>query len=231
MWRGSSNASPYAVRRVRIARVPLVVAMFAACAAMTTAGTLLAETYKWMDDKGVIHYTDKIPADQVNKAATVLDKQARPIKHIDAPLTPAQRAAQEAEQRRAQSVARGQEEAERQDRALMQSFTSIDEIELSKSRAVATIDGQLQSSQAYISQLQKRRADVEAKKTALGNKPVPDALERELDSIDTELKRQNELVAVHQQDRAQTVARYDAFTMRWRQLKTEADAKAASAAH
>jgi len=27
-----------------------------------------AATYKWVDEKGVVHYTDKLPPDQVDKA-------------------------------------------------------------------------------------------------------------------------------------------------------------------
>jgi chromosome segregation ATPase len=202
------------------------IALVVAWIAMSIAGAARAETFKWVDDKGVVHYTDKMPADQVNKAATVLDTQARPIKKIDPPPTAAQRAAKESEERRVAAMAKEREEADRHDRALMQSFTSPEEIALSKSRAIATIDSQLQSSHAYIAQLTSRRADVEAKKTSYGNKPVPDSLEREIVSIDAEVQRQKELVEARKVEKAQTAARYDAFATRWRELKAEADAKA-----
>lgn len=208
----------------------LAVAALAVPVALACATRALAETYKWTDDKGVVHYTDKMPAEDVNKAATVLDKQARPIKHIDPPLTPEQRAARDAEDKRRQAAAKSQEEAERQDRALMQSFSSAEEIELSKSRALATIDGQVESSHAYIQQLGKRKDEIEARKAALGKKPVPDAMERELASIDAEVARQNELIQQRQQERAQTAARYDGFVTRWNSLKAAADAKAEAAA-
>jgi uncharacterized protein DUF4124 len=196
-------------------------------ACLALASTIAAaDTYKWVDDKGIVHYTDKMPADQVNKAATVLDPQARPIKKIDAPPTPAQRAAKEAEERRIETAAKGREEADRHDRALMQSFTSVDEIALSKSRAIGTIDNQLQSSHAYIAQLEKRRADVEAKRASYGTKPVPETLDRELASIDTEVQKQKDLVEARKLEKTQTAARYDAFTARWREIRAEADAKA-----
>jgi len=124
------------------------------------------------------------------------------------------------------AAAKEREEADRHDRALMQSFTSPEEIALSRSRAIATIDSQLQSSHAYIAQLTSRLADVEAKKTSYGNKPAPDSLEREIVSIDAEVQRQKELVEARKVEKAQTAARYDAFATRWRELKAEADAKA-----
>ena len=201
-------------------------ALFAACAMIAAAHVANADTYKWVDDKGVVHYTDKLPADQVNKAATVLDKQARPIKQIDPPPTAAEREAKEAEVRRLAATAKGREEAERHDRALMQSFTSAEEIELSKSRAMGTIDGQLQSSHAYIEQLTKRKAEVDAKVASYGTKTVPDSLERESASIGSEIEKQQVLVDARQQEKVQTAARYDEFTRRWRELKAAADAKA-----
>jgi DNA repair exonuclease SbcCD ATPase subunit len=209
---------------------PIVASGLVAAALALAAPLALAETYKWTDDKGVVHYTDKMPAEDVNKAATVLDKQARPVKHIDPPLTPEQRAARDAEEKKKQALAKSQEEAERQDRALMQSFTSVEEIELSKKRALATIDGQIQSSHAYVEQLGKRKDEIETRKAALGNKPVPDAMEREIASIDAEVARQGDLLHQREQERAATASRYDGLIVRWNALKAQQDAKAAAAA-
>ncbi len=209
---------------------PRAAATLLALAALALAMPGAADTYKWTDEKGVIHYTDKMPAEEVNKAATVLDKQARPVRKIDAPLTPEQRQAQEAEAKRLATVARSREEAERQDRALMQSFSSPEEIELSKHRAVATIDTQLESTRAYVAQLEKRKAEIDVRKSALNGKPVPDSMERELASIDGELQRQDALITQRQQERAQTIARYDGFSARWQTLKAAADAKQAGGA-
>src|SRR6185312_5883457 len=118
-----------AIRRAMSSALPasLVVHGLVAAALALAAPLAAAETYKWTDDKGVVHYTDKMPAEDINKAATVLDKQARPGKHIDPPLTPEQRAARDAEEKKKQALQKSQEEADRQDRALMQSFTSVDE--------------------------------------------------------------------------------------------------------
>ena len=70
------------------------------------------------------------------------------------------------------------------------------EIDLAKSRAVATIDGQVQSAQAFIAQMTKRRAELESQKRHVTRRdPVPGAIEREIETIDAELARQNELIA------------------------------------
>src|SRR6266581_9592124 len=36
-------------------------------------------TYKWIDEKGIIHYSDKMPPDAVNRAHVELDRQGRQV--------------------------------------------------------------------------------------------------------------------------------------------------------
>ena len=196
----------------------------------STGAALAQQTYKWVDDKGVVHYTDKLPSEPLNKGATVLDKQAVPIRSIDAPLTPAQRAAKEEEQRKAATAAKAREETERADRALMQSFSSEQEIMESKARAIAPLEGQIQAAQAYVTQLTLHKTDLEARKAALGNKPVPDVIERDLESTNDELAKQATLIDTRRQELVQTSAHYDAFALRWSELKAAADARAGAAA-
>src|SRR4030095_9995547 len=57
-----------------------------------------ATTYKWVDDKGVVHYTDKLPPEALNKGSVELNKQGIPVKKNDPALSPEQRRAQEAEE-------------------------------------------------------------------------------------------------------------------------------------
>ena len=78
------------------------------CGAGTAAG---AGMYKWMDDQGVVHYTDRIPADSVSKGATVLDKQGRSVKKIDPAPTAEQRKAIEVEAERQRELRQGERRA------------------------------------------------------------------------------------------------------------------------
>ena len=195
-------------------------ALLLALAACAVAGTATAQqTYKWVDDKGVVHYTDKLPTEPLNTGATVLNKQAVPIRSIDAPLTPAQRAAKEEEQRRAAVAAKAREETERADRALMQSFSSEQEIMDAKARAISPLEGQIQAAQAYVSQLTAHKTELEARKAALGKKPMPDALEHDLESTNDELAKQAVLIDSRRQELVQTSAHYDAFALRWNEIK------------
>jgi len=193
-------------------------AVLLAAALVTAPVPSRAATYKWTDDNGVVHYTDKMPPEAVNKGTVLLNKQGVPIKKTDPALTSEQRRALEAEESRRREVAREEAEKARRDRALLSSYTTESEIDLARKRALSTIDGVVQSSRAYGDQLAKRKRDAEAKKASFGNGPVPPALERELEGINRELARQTELLDLKRREAEAVVAKYDAEKLRWREL-------------
>jgi hypothetical protein len=197
----------------------------AAVAALTVVASVQAVTYKWVDDKGVVHYTDKMPPEVVEKASVELNKQGVPIKRIEPAPTVEQRHAKAAEEERQRQLAREREVIDRRDRALMQSYTSEDEIELARRRALGTIDTQVQSAQAYTAALVKRRAELTAKRKSYGNDAVPPAIDRELESIERELGKQDAILAEKQRETATVTARYDADRQRWRELRAIAAAR------
>jgi hypothetical protein len=218
----------------RARSVPLDGRWIAVATALTLAvlhSPVHAATYKWVDEKGVVHYTDKIPTEAVNKGSTMLDKQARPVRRIDPAMTPEQRAAREAEEENRRLAAKAQEEIARRDRALVSSYTTESEIDLARSRALGTIDAQMDSSQAYTQQLRKNRQELELRKAKVGNGPLPPALERELEVNEAEMQKTAALIELKQRERAAVVARYDADKARWRELKAISDANAAAAAN
>lgn len=221
---GSGGLRTATARDWRVVAIPaLAVAIALAFAAARDAG---AATYKWVDEKGTVHYTDKIPADQVNKSSQMLDKQARTVKKIDAAATPEQIRAREIEEENRRLAAKANEEIARRDRALLASYTTEGEIDLARSRALGTIDAQVDSALAYMQSLTKRREDLERQKAKLGGAAIPVALERELEGNDSELEKTATLIEQKRRERAGVVARYDGDKTRWRELRSIADANA-----
>jgi Domain of unknown function (DUF4124) len=213
--------------------LPSAVALAVLMAAVSVLRTpaALAVTYKWVDDQGVVHYTDKMPPEAINKGNIELNKQGVPIKKTDPALTPEQRRAKEVEEERARQAAKAREEVERKDRALLQTYTTESEIDLAKKRALSTIDGQMQSALAYSATLNKRKQDIAAKVATFGDKPLPPALERERANIDEELDKQAELIATKRKEVAVVNARYDSDKQRWQELQAMAAAEASANGH
>jgi hypothetical protein len=203
-------------------------AIIAASVTLVAWNPVAAATYKWVDDQGVVHYSDKVPPEAVGKGATVLDKQGRSVKKIEPAPTPEQRKAMEAEEEQNRAAAKAQEERARKDHALMLSYTTGEEIDGAKKRALATIDTQIQSAESYTADLKRRQAVLAKKKAGYGSNPIPTDLERELNSVDIELSRQAALIEQRKADIVTVTARYDADKERWQEIKADPQRAAAA---
>ena len=211
-------------------RALVAFSLLALAGALAYALPAKSATYKWVDEKGVVHYTDKLPPEMANKGGTMLDKQARPVKRIEPAPTPEQVRAREAEDEQRRLLAKANEEIARRDRALISSYTTEGEIDLARSRALGTIDAQLESSTAYLHQLNRRKDELAKRREALAGKQMTPAMEREVEGTDSELEKTLAFLDQKKKERVAVVARYDADRTRWRELKAIADANAAAAA-
>ena len=214
----------------RYAAFAALTAFVAALAMLATSGPARAALYKWTDEKGVVHYTDTLPPEAVDKARVELNKQGVEVKKTDKALTPEQRRAMEQDVQKQKELARQQEEVARRDRALLSTYTSEAEIDLARKRSLQTIDNVVQSTIAYSDQLTKRKAELEAKKEEMKGKPIVAVFDRELESIDSELVRQAELIEQKKRETEIVVAKYDADKQRWRELVAARAAENAKAA-
>ncbi|HLW11397.1 MAG TPA: DUF4124 domain-containing protein [Casimicrobiaceae bacterium] len=202
----------------------LFAALLVGAILVTVAATAQATLYKWTDERGVIHYSDQLPVDAVNRANYELSRNGLTVKKTEQarPVVQQRVPKNESEEQRMREAERERVIATRRDRALIESYTNENEIDLAKSRAVATIDGQVQSAAAFIAQMTKRREVLEGQKATFAPRPVPGAIEREIETIDEELVRQNELVAGKKKESAAVAARYESDKQRFRELHNPA---------
>jgi hypothetical protein len=201
----------------------------AAIALATSAWS--ASTYKWVDEQGVVHYSDKAPADVPSKGESVLDKQGRELKKIDPPPTPAQLKAKVEEDERQRALTKAKDDQARKDKALLQSYTTEDEIDIARTRAMSTIESQIKSAQTYSADLTSRQQNIAKQKTKYGGQPIPAELDHESAAIDSELSRQLILIRQKQEELNLTTTKYDTIKQRWHEIMADAErAGAADAA-
>ena len=209
----------------------LAVRVAAACiGAVFASAAVAAGTYKWTDEQGVVHYSDKAPAETPAKGATVLDKQGRPVKKIDPPLTPEQIKAKADEEERVRALAKAKDVQGRKDRALMQSYTSESEIDIAKNRAISTIESQIKSAEIFSADLTRRQKNIAKQKASYGSKPILIELERESTAVDNELSHQTILIRQKQEELTLVTAKYDTIKQRWREILADQQRAAAAAA-
>lgn len=196
-------------------------ALLVGAALLTIAGAAHAALYKWTDARGVVHYSDQLPPDAVNRANYQLNREGLTIRKTEQARPVERRTAKgDSEVDRERQAERDRMLAKRRDRALVESYTNESEIELAKTRAVATIDGQVQSAQAFIAQMTRRRQELEGKKAGYAPRPVPGSIEREIETIDAELARQHEYIGARQKESAAVAARYESDRQRFHELKS-----------
>jgi hypothetical protein len=189
-----------------------------------------AATYKWTDEDGKVHYSDKAPPEAPKGGAAVLDKQGRQVKKIEAPLSPEAIKAKAEEDERQKAAAKARDDQARKDRALMQSYTSENEIDLARQRAVSTLEAQIASAQTYTETLQRQQKAVAGRKQAYAGKPIPIELERESASLEEEISRQNILVRQKSEELTMVAEKYDTIKQRWREIVADKERAAAAAA-
>ena len=171
-----------------------------------------AETYRWVDERGRVHYSDTKPTQAMEQ--TVLDKQGRVLRKIPRTGAVPQTAADD--RVRARDLAR-----ERQDQALLSTYVHEGEIMLARDRALAQEKAKRDSLQAMLKQALARLARIDAElagHTQAGRR-IPDALRQSRIQTEREVARLNEMLARNAAAMAQTEARYEAYKLRFRELK------------
>lgn len=216
--------------RVRSVDLRAPALLLGALLVAAAVGNAHAALYKWTDEHGVVHYSDKLPAEAVNRANVELNRQGMTIRKTQQAqaVVARQSPKSDAEEQKLRDEQRERLIAARRDKALIESYTNVAEIDLAKSRAIGTIDAQIQSADAFVAQMTKRRQELEEKKVTFAPRPAPGSIAREIEAIDAELGRQNELIAGKKKEAAAIAARYDADKQRFIELRDQMRGSAAT---
>ena len=164
---------------------------------------------KWVDEKGVTHYGDRMPVQDTNRNNTVLNKQGVVVKQ-NQPST---------------VVKPEQDQAlidqQKHDRALRAAFSSEQEIDAARDR-------NLQTDETVIKELEQRMSAAQARMDAnkkladdfiKRKKPVPPNLNEDLQNNSREVTQIKQQIAERQQSMEATRQRYDNDKRRFAELK------------
>ena len=185
------------------------------------AGSLqtFADTYKWVDDHGVTHYSETLPPEYANRNRQILNKSGVVIKTQDV-LTPEERKARDEQAEKTRADAAAARDQRRYDKSLVESYSSVDEIELAKTRSlqqmdagITSINSQIEMVTNHLNALQKEVA--ERQRT---NKKVPQFMLSEIKESQDRLKGLQQDLVRSKEKRAAVQARFDAEKARYKEL-------------
>lgn len=197
----------------------LVAAVAAGAPGWAGAGKL----YKWVDDKGQIHYTEVIPPEYKDKGNTEIDKRGRVLRKNDAVSEQQRQSEEEASRKRSED--KRVYEQKRRDTALLKTYTNEAEIDLARDRTLAVPLQALKSTEPRV-KAARQRADAlraQAEPFSRAGKPVPEALQDDIATADRELAALELEHKSRQADIDNVRERYAAEKARYRELSVAAD--------
>jgi hypothetical protein len=208
------------VPRIRInALTGLTLTAFAVGTGVALSATAPpTEVYKWTDDKGVVHYGDSVPPEYAQKERVLLNRQGVEVGRVEGGKS----AAQQAEQQRAEDLAR---QKQQHDQFLLSTYGSTKDIEQLRDQRLAQIDGQIKAASLYIDSLDTRLAALVER--ARGFKPysetasarrMPDDLAEELVRAANENRAQHGVLDAKRKEMVDVRAQFDADVTRFREL-------------
>ncbi len=181
-YKMASIANPMNPGRNARSRVLLVAAsLIAACWIESVTAQQL---FRWTDEHGETHYTDQVPAAQADKARARLSGEGVRVEEV--PRAPTEEEIQATMELERQKTEEAQRLAEKQaaDEKLLQTYRSIEDLELARDGKVAAVDALIQvkrdgvrAETARLLQLHAQTRDLEE-----AGKPVPATLQDEIDA-------------------------------------------------
>lgn len=182
----------------------------------------VATYYKWVDENGVTHYGDSIPAKYAELPKDVLNDQGVKVNSLEGKKTPEQIEAERIEQERLAAI----ELERRKDTALLATYLSVDEILMHRDRRVELFQAQSRVTELYLRNLQRRMTSL--RNEASNFQPYSDDTNAPMidDDLAEELRKTKNIIQRHernlrkfQADEQQIIARFDGDISRFKQLR------------
>lgn len=157
------------VRRIRIGSLLAVIA----AATLGFVEPLAAQSrpsqgrlYRWVDQNGVVHYSDSVPPEFAEIDRAILNRQGVTVGAEEGAVTPEERAELERRQNAEDERRRQQLEAARRDNVLLDTYISVADIEDLRDRRLELLESQIKVTELYLANLRKRLAALETEAAA-----------------------------------------------------------------
>ncbi len=177
------------------------------------------QTYKWVDDQGVVHYGDSIPPQYAQKESTVLNKEGVPIGHNNAAKSPAELAAEATAQQL-------QAQQKQHDAFLLGTYTSVKDIEQLRDERLQQIKVQRVAAEQYVATLGERLSALQAR--AQNFKPystrpdahrMPDDLAEQMVHTLNDIRAQKSALSTSQEEEVKTQVQFQSDIDRYKELR------------
>lgn len=202
-------------------RVALIIAVLCLGALDLAIAADTAKLFRWVDDNGVVHYTDQIPPNQVDKGHAELNPQGVRVEQV-----PPAQTLEEIQRERELERLRAQQERlvdqqKAADRVLLRTFRSVDDLLMAREGKLAAIDvviavarGNIRRQQEWLRNLRTDAANLER-----AGKPVPQHLSEGISKTERYIRESYATIVDREQQKEGVRQDFDRDLKRFRQLK------------
>lgn len=145
----------------------------------------------------------------------VFDSSGNTVKDVGPPLTPEQKAELIAEEKRQARLEEANREQRRKDQALLDTYATREDIDLSQKKAEGDLHLVIKDAQTALLGLTEKRKAFELEAEFYKSKTMPPQLAKDLRTIDHEIKLQNELIDLKNQEFKTVREKYGADRQRY----------------
>ena len=178
--------------------------------------------YRWVDKNGQVHYGDSVPAEYAEQDRDVLNRQGVKVGREEGTITPEEAAAKAA----ADKAARDEQKRKLRDRVLLQTYQSVQELEILRDNRLELVDAQLTIQEQSLSNLRAQRAQIErmAARYAPINKepgalPLPDEVATDLERSANDITTQEGNLVKRREERENIRQNFEADIKRYQELR------------
>jgi hypothetical protein len=179
--------------------------------------------YRWVDKDGQVHYGDSVPAEYAEQDREVLNRQGVPVGREEGTITPEEAAAKAA----ADKAARDEQKRKLRDRVLLQTYQSVQELEVLRDNRLDLVDAQLTIQEQSLSNLRAQRAQIQRMaaryapvNTGSDAQPLPDELAADLEQSANDIQTQESNLVRRREERESIRKTFEADIARYKELRT-----------
>jgi hypothetical protein len=190
--------------------------LIALAAHETGAGRL----YKWVDEEGNVHYGDTVPPEYADRERRVINERGVTLGVTEAAKSAEQRAEEERQARIREQQRRVAEKRAARDRILLQTFSNVDDMHLTRDGKIAAIEAVIRITRSNINGL--RQALDQLTRRAAGHeragRRVPDELRREIEAVQRQIETNEAFIEARRAEQDEVRAKFDADIKRFLEL-------------
>lgn len=188
----------------------------------TKSSASSGEVYRWVDNEGVVHFGDQVPAEYAPIDRQVLNQYGTPLRTEQGALTEEELAAE----KKAAVEKKAAEVAARRDEVLLSTYLSVEEIEALRDRRMELINGQFSVTTNYLDSLRDKLKHLQAEASNFKPyskdpeaEPIDQKLAQELSDIVDSIALYEKTLLDARTRQSRVVMAFDADIARFKELK------------